>query len=105
VRITGITVYMLLSSPKLGVVALSIVPVVAIVNKFYGDWLGVRTFVFVEHASTFTIAAPTHRALPRKMQPAYKTRLRKPILMHKRLWHHFGQSCHLFQKIWNSTSL
>ncbi|KAL3907268.1 MAG: hypothetical protein SGILL_008941, partial [Bacillariaceae sp.] len=40
VRISGITVYMLLSSPKLGAVALSIVPVVAIVNKFYGDWLG-----------------------------------------------------------------
>ncbi|KAG7364778.1 efflux ABC transporter permease/ATP-binding protein [Nitzschia inconspicua] len=39
VRITGITTYMLLRSPKLGACALSILPLVAIINKFYGDWL------------------------------------------------------------------
>lgn len=39
VRITGITCYMLLRSPRLGLCALSIVPSVAIVNKLYGDWL------------------------------------------------------------------
>jgi ABC-type multidrug transport system fused ATPase/permease subunit len=39
VRITGITAYMLIRSPRLGGCALSIVPVVGIVNKVYGDWL------------------------------------------------------------------
>ena len=39
VRITGITVYMLIRCPILGGCALSIVPVVAIVNKVYGNWL------------------------------------------------------------------
>lgn len=39
VRITGITAYMLLRSPKLGACAISIVPLVAIVNKYYGNWL------------------------------------------------------------------
>ena len=39
-RITGITIYMLIRSPFLGGCALAIVPVVAVVNKFYGDWLG-----------------------------------------------------------------
>ena len=39
VRITGITAYMLIRSPKLGAYALSIIPVVAIVNKYYGTWL------------------------------------------------------------------
>lgn len=39
VRITGIAVYMLVRSPFLGLCALAIVPVVAIVNKFYGSWL------------------------------------------------------------------
>ena len=39
VRITGITMYMLIRSPLLGGCALCIVPVVAIINKKYGDWL------------------------------------------------------------------
>ena len=39
VRITGITVYMLIRSPRLGACALSIVPVVGVINKLYGDWL------------------------------------------------------------------
>jgi len=39
VRIVGITSYMLIRSPRLGACALSIVPVVATINKFYGDWL------------------------------------------------------------------
>lgn len=39
VRITGITAYMLLRSPKLGACAVSIVPLVAVVNKHYGNWL------------------------------------------------------------------
>lgn len=39
VRISGITAYMLIRSPLLGACALSIVPVVAVVNKKYGDWL------------------------------------------------------------------
>jgi len=39
VRITGITAYMLLKSPKLGACAISIVPLVAVVNKYYGSWL------------------------------------------------------------------
>lgn len=39
VRITGITTYMLIRSPRLGACALSIIPVVAIVNKYYGNWL------------------------------------------------------------------
>lgn len=39
VRITGITAYMLVRSPLLGGCALCIVPLVATVNKYYGDWL------------------------------------------------------------------
>jgi ABC-type multidrug transport system fused ATPase/permease subunit len=39
VRITGITAYMLIRSPILGTCALSIVPLVAVINKIYGDWL------------------------------------------------------------------
>jgi len=39
VRITGITSYMLIRSPKLGACAISIVPLVAVVNKYYGNWL------------------------------------------------------------------
>lgn len=39
VRITGITAYMLIRSPVLGACALSIIPAVAVINKFYGDWL------------------------------------------------------------------
>jgi ABC-type multidrug transport system fused ATPase/permease subunit len=39
VRITGITAYMLIRSPRLGACALSILPVVAVVNKYYGNWL------------------------------------------------------------------
>ncbi|CAJ1969937.1 unnamed protein product [Cylindrotheca closterium] len=39
VRIIGITTYMLLRCPRLGACALSIIPVVAVVNKYYGSWL------------------------------------------------------------------
>ena len=39
VRITGITTYMLIRCPTLGGSALCIVPVVAIVNKIYGNFL------------------------------------------------------------------
>ena len=39
VRITGITAYMLIRSPTLGACALSIVPLVAVVNRAYGIWL------------------------------------------------------------------
>eukprot|EP00536_Pseudo-nitzschia_multiseries_P008683 jgi/Psemu1/257444/estExt_Genewise1Plus.C_2240038 len=39
VRITGITAYMLLRSPRLGACAISIVPLVATVNHYYGRWL------------------------------------------------------------------
>ena len=39
VRITGITAYMLIRSPRLGAYALSIIPIVAVANKYYGDWL------------------------------------------------------------------
>lgn len=39
VRITGIAIYMLVRCPTLGGCALAIVPVVAVVNKLYGNWL------------------------------------------------------------------
>jgi ABC-type multidrug transport system fused ATPase/permease subunit len=39
VRITGIAIYMLVRCPTLGAYALAIVPVVAVVNKLYGNWL------------------------------------------------------------------
>jgi ATP-binding cassette, subfamily B (MDR/TAP), member 8 len=39
VRIVGITSYMLWRSPFLAGCALCIIPVVATINKFYGDWL------------------------------------------------------------------
>ncbi|KAL7531526.1 hypothetical protein ACHAXR_004096 [Thalassiosira sp. AJA248-18] len=39
VRITGISVYMVLRSPILGLCTLAIVPFVGMLNKFYGDWL------------------------------------------------------------------
>ena len=39
VRIVGITAYMLIRSPILGGITLTIVPIVGVVNKFYGDWL------------------------------------------------------------------
>lgn len=39
VRITGITTYMFIRSPKLAACALSIAPLVAAVNKVYGNWL------------------------------------------------------------------
>ena len=39
VRITGITIYMFVRSPRLAACALSIAPVVAAVNKLYGNWL------------------------------------------------------------------
>eukprot|EP00984_Skeletonema_dohrnii_P022162 scaffold11297_cov115-Skeletonema_dohrnii-CCMP3373.AAC.1 len=40
VRITGIAVYMIIRSPYLGLCTIGIVPVVGIINKVYGDWLG-----------------------------------------------------------------
>ena len=40
VRITGISIYMIIRSPALGGCTLAIVPVVGIINKVYGDWLG-----------------------------------------------------------------
>ncbi len=39
VRIFGIVLYMFLRAPKLAACAISVVPAVAIVNKFYGNWL------------------------------------------------------------------
>ena len=39
VRIVGITTYMMIRSPHLGACALSIIPVIGIINKLYGDWL------------------------------------------------------------------
>lgn len=39
VRITGIAAYMCIRCPTLGGCTLLIVPVIAIINKFYGDWL------------------------------------------------------------------
>lgn len=39
VRITGIATYMLVRSPVLGGSALAIIPVVAVINKVYGNWL------------------------------------------------------------------
>jgi ABC-type multidrug transport system fused ATPase/permease subunit len=40
VRITGIAAYMIIRSPYLGLCTIGIVPVVGIINKIYGDWLG-----------------------------------------------------------------
>ena len=39
VRITGIVSYMLIRCPVLGLCAITIIPVVALVNKMYGNWL------------------------------------------------------------------
>ena len=39
VRICGIVLYMFLRAPRLATCAVSVVPIVAIVNKKYGDWL------------------------------------------------------------------
>ena len=39
VRISGIVTYMLVRCPRLGLFALSAVPVVSFINKKYGDWL------------------------------------------------------------------
>ena len=39
VRIVGISLYMLIRCPKLGGAALSVLPIVALVNKKYGNWL------------------------------------------------------------------
>jgi len=39
VRIAGISLYMLIRCPPLGCTALSIIPVVALANKKYGNWL------------------------------------------------------------------
>lgn len=40
VRITGIATYMIVRSPYLGLCTIGIVPVVGIINKLFGDWLG-----------------------------------------------------------------
>lgn len=39
VRIVGIVCYLMIRSPTLGVCALCIIPLVAVINKLYGDWL------------------------------------------------------------------
>mmetsp|Transcript_16181 Transcript_16181/g.33182 ORF Transcript_16181/g.33182 Transcript_16181/m.33182 type:complete len:768 (-) Transcript_16181:32-2335(-) len=39
IRITGIAAYMFIRSPTLGLAACTIIPIVALVNKKYGDWL------------------------------------------------------------------
>ena len=39
VRIIGVVTYMMIRSPTLGFCAVSIVPVVGVINKKYGDWL------------------------------------------------------------------
>jgi len=39
VRIIGVVTYMMVRSPTLGLCAVSIVPVVGVINKKYGDWL------------------------------------------------------------------
>jgi hypothetical protein len=39
VRIVGITSYMMIRSPILGGFTLTVVPLVGVINKFYGDWL------------------------------------------------------------------
>lgn len=49
VRITGIGVYMVIRSPVLGACTLAIVPIVGLINKFYGDWLG-RNALKVQNA-------------------------------------------------------
>jgi ABC-type multidrug transport system fused ATPase/permease subunit len=49
VRISGITVYMMIRSPTLGSCALCMVPIVAAVNKVYGDWLA-RNALNVQNA-------------------------------------------------------
>ena len=40
VRIGGIITYMFLRSPRLAGAACGVIPIVALVNKQYGDWLG-----------------------------------------------------------------
>jgi ABC-type multidrug transport system fused ATPase/permease subunit len=44
-----IGVYMILRSPILGACTLAIVPIVGLINKFYGDWLG-RNALKVQNA-------------------------------------------------------
>jgi len=39
VRISGIVTYMLITSPKLGFVACTMIPIIAAINKRYGSWL------------------------------------------------------------------
>jgi ABC-type multidrug transport system fused ATPase/permease subunit len=39
VRIVGIVTYLMIRSPTLGACTLCIIPLVAIINKMYGDWL------------------------------------------------------------------
>ncbi|KAL7520328.1 hypothetical protein ACHAWX_005054 [Stephanocyclus meneghinianus] len=40
VRIVGISTYMIIRCPFLGLCTVGIVPIVGIINKVYGDWLG-----------------------------------------------------------------
>lgn len=40
VRIVGISTYMIIRCPFLGICTVGIVPIVGIINKVYGDWLG-----------------------------------------------------------------
>eukprot|EP00804_Cyclotella_cryptica_P002015 CCRYP_007442-RB/>CCRYP_007442-RB protein AED:0.10 eAED:0.10 QI:445/1/0.91/1/0.90/0.83/12/85/927 len=40
VRIVGISTYMIIRCPFLGLCTVGIVPIVGIINKLYGDWLG-----------------------------------------------------------------
>jgi len=61
VRIVGIATYMLLRSPLLGACALSIVPLVAAINKWYGDWLS-RNAIQVQDALAAANAV-AHEAL------------------------------------------
>jgi ABC-type multidrug transport system fused ATPase/permease subunit len=91
VRITGITAYMLLRSPKLGACALSILPLVAIINKFYGDWLRVSNVAgewrdaFQQKKFDSSHAWSGH--LVRKMLRLSKTLLQQQTLLRKRHWH------------------
>lgn len=39
VRISGIATYMLIRCPTLGGCALSVIPLVAVINKFFSNWL------------------------------------------------------------------
>lgn len=91
-RVSGITAYMLLRSPRLGAVALSIVPVVAVVNKYYGDWLGVSHIRFAEQLQLCCTRKTenSHSFQLRKTLLAYKMLSLQPTLLPKRHWRAFG---------------